>query len=205
MIRLEALSPTAQVVPMSYAMIDGDEALPGRAVVAANDEPRIQRDLAEGLPGLLPRLANWAKEQELISLAAGKPLAPWQVEDARQVGILRPEKVRIHYVDSIPQPVDAQLRETAARTGLIGRENVGVTLGYAVLILRGCVGLRRVLRRHLRHVAQMENVGSSVGFLGEYLRQITWFGLAQAPFRLDAHAHETPSLGDARPRLKRAL
>lgn len=205
MIQLEAVPVTSQVVPMPYSMINGGDALPGGSRPAANDELRIQRDLAEGLPGLLPRLANWAKEQELISLTAGKPLARWQMEDARQVGIQRPDKVRLLYVDSIPQPIDAQLRATAARTGLIGRENVGVTLGYAVLILRGCVGLRRVLRRHLRHVAQMENVGSSVGFLGEYLRQIAWFGLAQAPFRLDAHAYESPTLGEDLPRLQGAL
>lgn len=160
---------------------------------AANDDIRVHRDIADSLPGLLPRVTNWAKEQESRSLLAGKPLARWQLEDARQVGILRPDKVRLMYVDTIPMPLDAQVRLAASRTGLISHDSVGATFGYAVLIQRGCAGLRRVLRRQLRHVAQMEQVGSSIGFLGEYLRQIAFFGLNQAPFYLDATAHESPA------------
>jgi hypothetical protein len=194
MTRLDEALAMSAAPRMALPLPDHRLQLASPDLVAANDDLRSGKDGADGLPGMLPRVTNWAREQETISLMAGKPLARWQVEDARQVGVQRPERVRLLYVDAIPLPLDGQVRLAAARTGLICMESVGATFGYAVLILRGCVGLRRVLRRQLRHVAQMERVGSSVGFLAEYLRQITFFGLTEAPFYVDAAAHETPAM-----------
>jgi hypothetical protein len=194
MIRLEEALVTRDAAHLTYPLADGRLQVARSEAVAANDDLRCGKDMVDGLTGLLPRVTNWAKEQETLSLMAGKPLARWQVEDARQVGVARPDRVRLLYVDTIPLPLDAKLRSATARSGLVSLESAGATFGYAVLILRGCVGLRRVLRRQLRHVAQMEKVGSSVGFLAEYLRQIAFFGLAGAPFYLDASAHESPAL-----------
>jgi hypothetical protein len=105
------------------------------------------------------------------------------------VGVQRPERVRISIVDSLPPPEDPDLRTAALQTGLLGPSMVGLTLGYSVLICRGHQTVR-LLSHELRHVHQYEAHGSIAEFLPMYLDQITNYGYTNAPFEIDARAHE---------------
>jgi hypothetical protein len=66
---------------------------------------------------------------------------------------------------------------------------VGLTLGHSIFICRGHQ-TRRLLSHELRHVHQYEAHGSIAEFLPVYLQQIAEVGYANAPFEIEARAHE---------------
>jgi hypothetical protein len=72
---------------------------------------------------------------------------------------------------------------------LCGPGTVGLTLGYAILILRGHIG-SCLLAHELRHVYQCEAVGSIAAFLPVYLWQIAMVGYEGSPLERDARGHE---------------
>jgi hypothetical protein len=142
------------------------------------------------LPKLLPRAIAWAEERAAKAAEAGAPLNASELEIAREVGVARPELVRVEMVgDSLPMPDDPTLREAATQAGLLGPGMIGLTLGYAIFICRGHK-TRRLLSHELRHVHQYEQHGSIAGFLPAYLEQVIEVGYHNAPFERDARAHE---------------
>jgi len=86
-------------------------------------------------------------------------------------------------------PTDAELRQAAIQTGLLGPGNVGLTLGYGIFIAAGNF-TARVLSHEFRHVHQYEIRGSIAAFLPEYLQQIVTVGYDNAPLEIDARAWE---------------
>jgi hypothetical protein len=145
-------------------------------------------DLAASLPMLLPRAVAWAEAS--VVLTSGNALQPPELELARSVGVVKPEKIRIGVVDRLPLPTDAALRDAAVQTGLLGPSMIGLTLGYAVLICRGHEASTRLLTHEFRHVYQYEAAGSIAAFLPGYLQQIVTVGYFNAPLEADARAHE---------------
>lgn len=150
----------------------------------------ISMDLSEALPTLLPKAVAWAETQAAAALASGMPLREADLALARAAGVRHADRVRIQVAESIPAPDDAQLREAAAQTGLLGPDTVGLVLGYAVFLRKGFEASPRVLSHELRHVYQYECYGSIKAFLSVYLPQLVQFGYANAPLELDAAAHE---------------
>ena len=53
---------------------------------------------------LLQLAGAWAAEQERVILQSGVPLTEVQLADARQVGVIHPERVRLLRVVQIPRP-----------------------------------------------------------------------------------------------------
>jgi hypothetical protein len=142
------------------------------------------------LQQLMPAAMAWALSVNASGLARGKPLSLCQAADATEVGVKKPDAVRILRIPSLPEPDCADLRRTAGQCGLdLGRSH-GMALGYAVLICHSALGDRRVLRHELRHVAQFETAGSLSQFLEEYLAQIVRHGYRDAPLEIDARRHE---------------
>ncbi|MBB5546520.1 hypothetical protein [Paraburkholderia fungorum] len=139
---------------------------------------------------ILPKTLTWANEQAERGLAAGRVLTSVELDDARQVGVSAPDKIRLSLVDEVPMPHDPMLREIAIRTGLLNDDLAGLTLGYAIFITPRHFS-RRLLRHECRHVYQYEAAGSIDQFMQEYLRQITTFGYQTAPLEIDAMQHET--------------
>jgi hypothetical protein len=138
----------------------------------------------------MPATLAWAASLNAAVLAQGKPLSAWQAADAREVGVLRPEAVRILRVPGLPQPDCPHFRSLATRSGLDLGQSAGMALGYAVLICHGALGDRRVLRHELRHVAQFEQSRDLGRFLDLYLAQIAQHGYRDAPLEVDARRHE---------------
>lgn len=146
-------------------------------------------DLAAVLPSILPGAIAWAEQQSNLVLTNGSSLPPHCVADARAVGVQAPERIRIAIAPNLPVPENPLLRSVALGTGLLGPTMVGLTLGYAVFVVRGHE-TRRLLTHEFRHVHQYENAGSIAAFLSAYLQQIAAFGYAQAPLEVDARRHE---------------
>jgi hypothetical protein len=146
--------------------------------------------LMDRMPNLLPLAVAWTRSMENSSMKQGKPLAEWQIADARDVGVRRPQNVRLVFVDSMPVPVDPVLAVAAVESGLLSSNTQGLTFGYAVYILRTRIGERRLLRHELWHVAQYERCGGIEPFLLEYLTQVLTIGYRDAPLEQDARSFE---------------
>jgi hypothetical protein len=146
-------------------------------------------DLAAALPRLAPKAVAWAEARASEILATGEPLTAQGLAIAREVGVADPGRIRILFVPRIPRPTDPDLRRAAEQTGLLGPGVIGLTLGHGIYIRKGHDS-PRLLAHECRHVHQYEQAGSIAAFLPRYLEQIARFGYANAPYELDARAHE---------------
>jgi hypothetical protein len=98
--------------------------------------------------------------------------------------------VRVLVVDAIPLPDEPHLKAAAMQVGLSQAWAAGMTLGHAVLVRRGYENDVRLLSHEFRHVAQYEAAGSVRAFLAVHLEHLAKYGYDDAPFELDARAHE---------------
>lgn len=146
-------------------------------------------DLRAALPLLLPGAIAWAEARAREAAATSVALTEAGADIARRVGVQRPELIRVAVVDSLPLPEDPTVRAAALQTGLLGPGMAGLTLGYSVFIVRGQESVR-LLSHEFRHVHQYEAHGSIAAFLRVYLQQIVELGYDNAPYELDARAHE---------------
>jgi len=146
-------------------------------------------DLQTALPLLLPRAIAWAEAEANAVAATAQVLSDSGQDVARRVGVERPTLIRVAHVDLLPMPQDPALQAAAIQTGLLGPHMAGLTLGYSVFVRRGHATWR-LLSHEFRHVYQYEQAGSISLFLPIYLQQIVQYGYANAPFEVDARAHE---------------
>jgi len=146
-------------------------------------------DLRQALPVLLPDAIAWAEARAREVAQTGSPLSERGIAIARAAGVERPEVIRVAVVGSLPLPEHHGLRAAALQTGLLGPDTAGLTLGYSVYVRRGHETVR-LLSHEFRHVYQYERLGSIAAFLPVYLQQIVDVGYDNAPFEIDARAHE---------------
>lgn len=146
-------------------------------------------DFATELPKLLPKAVAWAEFEATKALKSGVSLNESGIHIASSVGVLQPKLIRVVEANALPFPSDPELASAALQTGLLGRGTAGLTLGYAIFILAGHTS-NRLISHECRHVFQYEAAGSIAKFLPMYLEQIASYGYDQAPFEVDARAHE---------------
>jgi hypothetical protein len=146
-------------------------------------------DLGAALPQLTPKAIAWAEGQSSSAVQSGRPLDAALVSVAESVGVLHPQRIRLVEVSRLPMPDDQELQQAALATGLLGPNMIGLTLGYGVFVCQGH-GTVRLFSHEFRHVYQYEQAGSIAAFLPVYLQQIVTVGYSNAPFEVDARAHE---------------
>jgi hypothetical protein len=131
----------------------------------------------------------WIKKLAWETLQNGQPLTPEQLEIARQVEVVAPDKIRLQQLDTVPIPEDPELEKVMREARLLQSNTAGVTLGYAVLIFDPTPSTR-LLSHEFRHVQQFERCGSLDAFLALYLTGLQRYGYAAHPMELDARKHE---------------
>lgn len=146
-------------------------------------------DLLYQLQTLLPMAIKWVEKHSEKIQNEGVPLSTEQIEIAKQVGVTRPEKVKILEVPKIPIPENEKLSEAAAQIGFLSEEMKGLTLDHSIYISKGH-NTTRVLSHELRHVYQYETFGSIPQYLVEYLKQIVLVGYENSLLEQDARQHE---------------
>ena len=136
---------------------------------------------------LLPLAGAWAAEQERTILQTGVALIESQLADARRVGVVRPERVRLLRVTQIPMPTDPELAAVAAATRLISPATTGLTTRYGILVRADCWGQRQLVVHELIHTSQYERLGGFEAFLRPYLLEcITPPGYPNGPMEQEA-------------------
>lgn len=135
---------------------------------------------------LLPLAIQWAEEQEKIILEQGVALPPPALVDAKIIGVLNPEKVRLLCVPEIPIPDHPVLKQAALATGLISSSTIGLTLRYGIFIHEDHWLSRGITVHELAHTAQYERLGGVGPFLKQYLYECITIGYPEAPMEQEA-------------------
>ena len=144
------------------------------------------------LETLLPLACAWAVGQERAILQSGVALSAWQLADARQVGVVQPERVRLLRVAQIPVPTAPALAAAASATNLINPLTHGLTLRYGIFIRADCWNQRSLVIHELVHTSQYERLGGFEGFLRPYLLEcVTSPGYPYGPMEQEAVATAT--------------
>ena len=138
---------------------------------------------------ITPLAIDWARARSAEILKIGESLTPTEIELANQMGVNRPELIRLQMVERLPMPEHPLLAQAAIGTGLLGPGIIGLTLGYGIYICRGH-RTTQLVSHECRHVYQYEQAGSIGAFLGVYLQQIAQHGYARAPLEIDAYSHQ---------------
>ncbi|MEQ1851671.1 MAG: hypothetical protein ABMA01_08780 [Chthoniobacteraceae bacterium] len=120
---------------------------------------------------LLPLACSWAEKQEAAILRDGVALTDSQLSDARRIGVLHPERVRLLVVKRVPLPLHPLLHFAAEKVGLISPQTTGMSLRYGIFIRSDCWGDRRLVVHELAHTAQYERLGGFRSFLKAYLHE----------------------------------
>src|SRR5689334_13214282 len=117
----------------------------------------------------LPTVCACAERQESLIRRDGVALTAKQITEARQIGVLAPEKVRLKVVDRIALPLPSLLEFAGRKLGLISDSTIGMSLRYGIFIRSDHWGDRRLLIHELVHTAQYERLGGFRPFLEAYL------------------------------------
>ena len=140
----------------------------------------------EQFQALLPLACHWAEEQEPLILQQGVHLTSAQVEDARQVDVANPERVRLLRVEKIPLPDHPGLQVAIQAAQFISPYASAVTMRYGIFIRARWWDDRRLVVHELVHTAQYEKLGGLRPFLEQYLQECLTLGSANSPLEQTA-------------------
>ena len=78
----------------------------------------------------MPLACEWAESKEKVVLKHGIPLSNSQIEDAKRVGVIHPDRLKIFEVQQIPIPKHPVLKAAAEATQLITPSTAALTVRY---------------------------------------------------------------------------
>ena len=113
------------------------------------------------IPILLPFGTRWAEKQESLILREGRPLSEWETMWATDVGVRKPESVRILPVPRIPTPVSWFTRLLR----IFSEDPTGMAVNYGIYLEASQATNPSLLVHELPHVAQFERLGGIAAFL----------------------------------------
>lgn len=145
----------------------------------------VQAKVAKFLPVALA----WYQQAERELLPKGRQLTKAEQALARQLGVKRPEKVRVLALETFPLPADKTLRTEAERYGMGSKLEAGRTMGYAILLKTPYADNQQLLAHELVHVQQIERM-SSKAFVERYLLEMEMLGYARSPLELEAYSKQ---------------
>jgi len=134
----------------------------------------------------LPLACEWAEAKEKVVLEHGALLSGSQIEDAKRVGVVHPEKVKIYTVPQIPMPKHPILKAAGEETQLITPDTEGLTLRYGIFIHSNFSDNRGLVVHELVHTSQYEKLGGFLPFLRKYLMECITIGYPEAPMEQEA-------------------
>lgn len=136
----------------------------------------------------LPWGTKWARKQESIILEEGRPLSEWETMWATDVGVAKPEAVRILPVPRIPTPGSwfTQLLR------IFSEGPTGMAVNYGIYLEASQATNPSLLVHELTHVAQFERLGGIENFLREYLTQCVRDGYWESEMELEAREAAAP-------------
>lgn len=139
------------------------------------------------LQRLLPKAIGWAEAEEARILAGGEALTAAQSADARRLGVVQPDRVRLLSVPCVPLPADPELRAAVEGARVITPATIGLTLRHGIFVREDFRGDRHLVAHELVHTAQYERLGGIPAFLQAYLQEcLTPPGYPHGPLEQEA-------------------
>jgi len=120
---------------------------------------------------ILPLAVKWAEEGEQYILENGRSLNSDELIDARQAGVIYPEKIRICLVSDIPRPSKGILAKANEMFNFVTDSTLGLTLNYGIFVRNYFQDDRFLYFHEYVHVSQYERLGGVRGFLSQYLKE----------------------------------
>ena len=155
-----------------------------QAELQALDSPPAE--IVAKIDHLLPRALNWLETIETDYYRQGRPLSLEEIAVAQQIGVAKPDEVRVVVLETFPMPTDSELRAEAQRLGYGGLREGGRTVGYVVMLKPQVMHNATVLAHELVHVSQVDRLGRK-GLLRRYLIEMVVVGYARSPLELEAY------------------
>lgn len=140
------------------------------------------------VPLLLPLGTRWAERQELLILREGRPLSEWETMWATDVGVKKPEAVRILPVPRIPTPGSWFTRLLR----IFSEGPTGMAVNYGIYLEASQATNPSLLVHELTHVAQFERLGGIDAFLREYITQCIRDGYWESALEKEAREAAAP-------------
>jgi len=140
----------------------------------------------------LPLGTRWVRKQEAAILREGRPLRDWERLWAQNVGVRRPEEVRILPVPRVPTPGQTFTVILNRVFGLLSEGPTGMAVNYGIYLEASQATNPSLLVHELTHVAQFERLGGVEAFLREYLTQCVRDGYWDSDFEQEAREAAAP-------------
>lgn len=137
---------------------------------------------------VLPQYIAWASDTETAGLKTGVPLDEKQLVIANEIGIKKPEKVRLVYVDEVPFPYEnVVLKVVGEALGFIGEGiiNNAQVFGYSIYIRKGYQLTTPNLAHELVHVLQIER-SSLAKVVTQHFADLVKYGYENSPLEVEA-------------------
>ena len=138
------------------------------------------------IPVMLPVACAWIAAQEKRILNEGVPLDAAQLADARALGIMEPERVRLLALPRLPLPHNRIVRMLGLWTGTLSAETIGLSARYGIFLRAPFHRDRRLLAHELTHTRQYERLGGIRPFLRQYLHECLTDGYPFAAMEREA-------------------
>jgi hypothetical protein len=140
----------------------------------------------------LPLGTRWVRKQEAAILREGRPLREWERLWAQNVGVRRPEEVRILPVPRVPTPGQTFTVIFNRVFGLLSEGPTGMAVNYGIYLEASQATNPSLLVHELTHVAQFERLGGVEEFLREYLTQCVRDGYWDSDLEQEAREAAAP-------------
>ena len=128
----------------------------------------------------------WAWWQSRKILRGGRGLTSPELADARAVGVLQPERIRVLAVRRVPNPLRLLAAPIARFTRYQVFDPAGMTLGFGIFARSELEDDRLLLAHEFVHVAQYERFGGVLGFMRRYIFQCLADGYLEAALEIEA-------------------
>ena len=168
---------------------------PVNVVQKKNEKPlthiqNLKIDLA--IKTLLPYFSRWVEKQEKLILSDGRPLSEWETMWATEVGVKRPDMVRILPVPQVPTPGSSFTGLLGNLFGVLSEGPNGMAVSYGIYLEAARATNPSLLVHELAHVAQFERLGGIEPYLREYLTQCIRDGYWDAELECEARNAAAP-------------
>ncbi|MGC8560954.1 MAG: hypothetical protein ACP5O1_09780 [Phycisphaerae bacterium] len=107
--------------------------------------------------------------------------------DAIQMGVQKPDSIRIAVVDELPKP-SAELKLLAEQLRILTPTTISLTYSHLIVIKRSAPNHDELVQHGLVHALQIERCGSVQAFLREYLEQCLEYGCENCPMELEVRS-----------------
>ena len=180
---LNVAGPRAGTVPgISAFTTEVLDSLIPRELLALDSPPP---DVTEKIARIFPRALSWYETMEADYYSRGCALSTREIMVARQLGVSKPESVRVVVLEAFPMPSDPELLIEAERYGFGSPLEAGRTNGYVIMLKPWVAQDAIVLTHELVHVSQLDRLGREA-FVRRYLIEMEVLGYARSPLELEA-------------------